>query len=62
MRRFGVLMNLSEDDATAEKYVAAFQQSLQQLGWVEGGNARIEIRWTAGDPERFRIYAADLVA
>jgi putative ABC transport system substrate-binding protein len=60
MRRVGVV-NLSENDAKAQKFVTAFRQ-LQQLGWVDGGNARIEILWTAGDPERFRKYAAELVA
>jgi putative ABC transport system substrate-binding protein len=62
MRRVGVLVNLSENDAKAQKFVTAFRQRLQQLGWVDGGNARIEILWTAGDPERFRKYAAELVA
>src|ERR1700733_930213 len=60
MRRVGVV-NLSENDAKAQKFVTAFRQ-LQQLGWVDGGNARIEILWTAGDPERFRKYATELVA
>ena len=62
VRRVGVLMNLSENDATGQKFVTAFRQRLKQLGWVDGGNIRIEIWWTAGDPERFRRYAAELVA
>jgi putative tryptophan/tyrosine transport system substrate-binding protein len=62
MRRVGVLMNLAENDATGQKYITAFRQRLQQLGWVDSGNARIEIRWSTGEPERFRKYAAELVA
>jgi putative ABC transport system substrate-binding protein len=62
MRRVGVLMNLSENDATGQKFVTAFRQTLQQLGWVDGGNAKIETRWSDGDPERFRKYAVELVA
>ena len=38
------------------------QQELQQLGWIDGRNARIDIRWGAGDAERYRTYAAELVA
>jgi putative ABC transport system substrate-binding protein len=55
MRRVGVLMNLSENDATGQKFVTAFRQRLQQLGWIDGGNVQIETRWTDGDPERFRM-------
>jgi putative ABC transport system substrate-binding protein len=62
MRRIGVLMYLSENDATGQKFVTAFRHRLQQLGWVDGGNARIEARWAAGDPERYRKYAAELTA
>jgi putative tryptophan/tyrosine transport system substrate-binding protein len=44
MRRIGVLMTLAADDPQAQAYVAAFQQALQQLGWNEGRNVRIDIR------------------
>ena len=62
MRRIGVLMNLSADDREGQARFAAFQQGLQQLGWSDGRNARFDIRWGAGDGERFRAYAAELVA
>ena len=62
MRRIGVLMNLAADDAEGQARLAAFRQGLQQLGWIEGRNAHLDIRWGAGDAERFRRYAAELVA
>jgi putative ABC transport system substrate-binding protein len=62
MRRIGVLMNLSEDDPEAQRLVATFREGLAQLGWTEGRNLRIDYRWSAGDIERIRRYAAELVA
>ena len=62
VRRVGVLMGLAADDPEAQTRLAAFYQRLQQLGWAIGGNLRIEQRWTAGDPERMRRYAAEFVA
>jgi putative ABC transport system substrate-binding protein len=62
LRRIGVLMNLASDDAEAQARVAAFQQSLQRLGWSDGRNVRIDSRWAAGDAERTRRYAAELIA
>jgi putative tryptophan/tyrosine transport system substrate-binding protein len=62
MRRIAVLMNLAADDAEGQARLAAFRQGLQQLGWIEGRNAHLDIRWGAGDAERFRRYAAELVA
>ena len=62
MRRVGVLMGIAESDADARPRANAFQQGLQQLGWVEGQNIRIEYRWAAADPERMRAHAVDLVA
>jgi putative ABC transport system substrate-binding protein len=61
VRRIGVLVNLSENDSAGQRFVAAFRQALQELGWVDGRNARIEMRWGAGDRERYRKYAAELV-
>jgi putative ABC transport system substrate-binding protein len=58
----GVLMNLAENDLEAEARIAAFLQGLQQLGWTDGRNVRIDYRWGAGDAERIRRYAAELVA
>jgi putative ABC transport system substrate-binding protein len=62
VRRIGVLMPLAADDSEAQTRVAAFAQGLQQLGWTIGRNVRIDTRWAAGDPERVRRYAAELVA
>ena len=62
MRRIGVLVNLTEGDSAKQRFVAGFQQALQELGWVDGRNARIDMRWGAGDRERYRKYAAELAA
>jgi putative ABC transport system substrate-binding protein len=62
MRRIGVLMGQAEDDPEAQARVAAFQQSLQRLGWSDGRNVRIDSRWAAGDADRTRRYAAELIA
>jgi putative ABC transport system substrate-binding protein len=62
MRRIGVLMNLSSDDAEGQARNAAFLQGLQELGWTVGRNVRIEYRWGAGDAELFRRHASELVA
>src|SRR5215831_26388 len=60
-KRIGVLMNSAATDAATQSYVAAFLQALRQLGWTEGQNIRIEIRWNAGDAALSRIYAAQLI-
>src|SRR5262245_42071207 len=62
MRRIGVLMNLAADDPQSPVRLAAFLQGLQELGWTDGRNARIEYLWGANDVERSRRFAAELVA
>ena len=62
MRRIGILMNTDADVPERQSYVAAFRQSLQQLGWTEGRNVQFDIRWAGGSAESFRRYAAELVA
>jgi len=62
VRRVGVLMSAASDDSLGQAWSAAFAQGLQQLGWEIGSNIRIDYRWGAGDTERFRKYAAELVA
>ena len=47
MRRIGVLMHLVADDAEGQTRVAAFLQQLQQLGWTDGRNVRIDYCWVA---------------
>ena len=61
-RRIGVLMTTAADDPELQARFAALQQGLQQLGWIDGGNVRIDTRWAAGDPSRFHQYANELVA
>jgi len=62
LRRIGVLQSLAADDAEGQARLAAFAQGLQQSGWIIGRNVRIDTRWAAGDAERIRRYAAELVA
>jgi putative ABC transport system substrate-binding protein len=62
MRRIGVLMNLAADNPEAQSRRAQFQQDLQQLGWIDGVNVRIDYRWAAEDVGSLRRYAAELVA
>jgi putative ABC transport system substrate-binding protein len=62
MRRIGVLMNRAADDPVGQAFVAAFQQGLQQSGWSEGRNMRIDVRWGENDVDRDRRYAGELVA
>ena len=62
MRRIGVLMSNAADDPRGQVRVAAFMQGLQEKGWTVGRNLHIDIRWGAGDPDRYRNYAAELVA
>jgi putative ABC transport system substrate-binding protein len=62
MRRVGVLANIAADDPEAQARMTAFAQELAQLGWIAGRNVKIDSRWTAGDNERVRRYAAELVA
>jgi putative ABC transport system substrate-binding protein len=60
--RIGVLMNVAADDAEGQARIAAFLQVLQQLGWTDGGNVRIDYRWAAGDAGSFQRYAEELLA
>jgi putative ABC transport system substrate-binding protein len=62
VRRIGVLMNLAADDPETVRRMAAFVQGLQELGWTDGRNVRIEYRYGVGDADRYRRYAAELVA
>ena len=63
MRRIGVLMNSPADDLVGQARFSAFLQGLLQLGWTEGRNIRIDVRWVAqGDSEVNRQHAAEMVA
>src|SRR5262249_56740585 len=61
VRRIGMLMGGPESDPEEQARLAAFLDGLQQLGWTDGRNVRIDTRWPAGDAGRFRTYAAELV-
>src|SRR5215472_5619871 len=62
MRRIGVLLPYDANDREGQARMAALQQALAELGWSDGGNVRIDTRWGAGDADRYRQYAAELVA
>jgi len=61
VRRIGVLMSLAADDKQGQARLAAFLQGLQELGWTDGRNVRIDVRWGTGDAGRNRRHAAELV-
>jgi ABC-type uncharacterized transport system substrate-binding protein len=61
LRRIGVLMNTAADDPEGKIRNAAFERGLQELGWTDGRNVRIDYRWGAGDADRIRRYASELV-
>jgi|SRR5215469_3752471 len=61
MRRIGVLTPYSESDPYAKAQFGAFVQGLAELGWSEGHNLRMDVRWAAGDLDRVRVYAKELV-
>ena len=61
IRRIGMLMSTRAGDPEGETRLAAFLQGLQEFGWAVGRNVRIELRWTAGNADDIRIYAAELV-
>ena len=63
MRRIGVLMGYAESDLVAQTNVAAFREGLQKLGWAEGRNIRLDMRWAApGDAESRQRFAKELIA
>src|SRR5262249_13143565 len=62
-RGIGVLMALAADDPVGQARIAALREGLEKLGWIEGRNIRIDIRWTTtGDVESMQRYAKELVA
>jgi putative tryptophan/tyrosine transport system substrate-binding protein len=61
VRRLGVLMAVAESDADVRKGIVIFQQQLQELGWRDGQNIRIDYRWGDADPGRIQILAKELV-
>jgi putative tryptophan/tyrosine transport system substrate-binding protein len=61
MRRIGVLSEFDEADPEPKTYLSGFTEGLAQLGWTDGRNLKIDVRWTAGSVERMRTFAKELV-
>jgi putative tryptophan/tyrosine transport system substrate-binding protein len=61
IRRIGVLMGIAQNDPTQQAFVSAFTRALADLGWRDGSNIRIDYRWGAGDSDRIRGFAHELV-
>jgi len=62
MRCLGILMVGAESDPQYQTDVAVFREGLQKLGWVDGQNIRIEVRWAGFNAETMRRYAKELIA
>jgi putative tryptophan/tyrosine transport system substrate-binding protein len=62
MRQIAVLMNIAPGDPNAQENVTTFVQMLRRLGWIDGRNVRIEVRWAGGDAAEVRRHASELVA
>jgi putative ABC transport system substrate-binding protein len=61
-RRIGILMGYAQGDREGQAFVASFREVLQKLGWIEGRNIQIDVRWGAGDAEPTEQFAKELVA
>ena len=61
VRRIGYLTPLDENDPLAKSGISAFTQALADLGWTEGRNVRMDLRWGGGDINRIRALAQELV-
>src|SRR5215831_12643806 len=61
VRRIGVLMALDENDPEVKLRQSAFMQALADLGWTDGRNVRMDLRWGRGDINRIRALAQELV-
>jgi putative tryptophan/tyrosine transport system substrate-binding protein len=60
VRRIGVLMALDENDPEAKAFLSAFIQGLSELGWIDGRNLRMDVRWAAGNVDRMPMLAKEL--
>ena len=61
VRRIGVLMPYDKNDPVWKPYLSAFTQALADLGWNDGRNVRVDLRWARGDTNRIRALAQELV-
>lgn len=62
MRRIGVLFGIAESDPQATTELTVFTKALQEFGWIEGRNIRIDTRWAAADVDRMQVFARELVS
>jgi putative ABC transport system substrate-binding protein len=62
LHRIGILQGLAANDPLAQANNAAFLQGLQQLGWIDGRNVHVDLRWAAGNADDARKYAEELVS
>ncbi|HKH00657.1 MAG TPA: ABC transporter substrate-binding protein, partial [Bradyrhizobium sp.] len=62
VRRIGVLYSLAHDDPESVLRRVALERGLNELGWINGGNVRIDYRWAKNDPELIRKFTAELIA
>jgi putative ABC transport system substrate-binding protein len=61
VRRIGVLMGFDENDPEAKGWLSGFMQGLAGLGWIDGHNVRVNVRWATGDFDRIRMFAKELL-
>jgi putative ABC transport system substrate-binding protein len=61
VRRIGVLIGFAESDSDVQSWLAALRGALAKLGWTEGRNLQIELRWAGDDPDRIKRFAKELV-
>ena len=61
IRRLGVLMGYAESDPEANGFFAGFTERLAELGWLDGRNLRMDVRWAPGSVDRMRTFAKELV-
>jgi hypothetical protein len=59
IRQVGVLIGFAESDPSVRSWLAAFRGALAKLGWTEGSNLRIELRWAGDDPDRMKTFAKE---
>ena len=60
-KRIGVLMSFAENDASARAMFEGYRNALVQLGWIEGKNLQMEVRWAAGNPDKIKAFTGELV-
>jgi putative ABC transport system substrate-binding protein len=61
VRRIGVLIGFAESDPAVQSWLAALRGALAKLGWMEGSNLQMELRWAGDDPDRIKRFAKELV-